>query len=228
MLASAQESEPDNELDRGPATATAERTCALSREAKPAEELIRFVVGPDNAVVPDVKRKLPGRGLWLTAQRSAVEQAVERQVFARGFKRAVTVPPALADATETLLVRAALDALAMAAKAGNVVAGFAKVEAAVSADEIVALIEAVDAAADGKRKMQGVLHRKTQETAREIPTLTAFSITQFDLGLGRLNVVHAALLAGPVSDTFLARTERLLRYRGTALRAGTHTVGKAK
>ncbi len=202
------------ELDRGPAAAMAERTCALSRQAKPTEALIRFVVDPDGAVVPDVKRKLPGRGLWITAQRDAVAEAVRRQVFARGFKRQVRVPDDLAGTTETLLARAALDALAVAGKAGNVLSGFAKVEAAINDDGIVALLEAADAADDGKRKMRGVLRRKLEETAREVPVIAAFSIGELDLALSRLNVVHAALLAGPVSDTFLARTERLLRYRG--------------
>ena len=209
MLASAQ----DNELDGGPATAAAERTCALSRLARPAAELIRFVVDPDGVVVPDVKRKLPGRGLWITAEHSAVEEAIKRQVFARGFKRTVRVPHDLADTTAALLERAALDALAVAGKAGNVVNGFAKVEAAIGRDEIVALIEAADGATDGKRKMQGILRRAGQEIARELPIIGAFSIAQLDLALNRLNVVHAALLAGPVSDTFIARTERLVRFR---------------
>jgi predicted RNA-binding protein YlxR (DUF448 family) len=209
MLASAN----DNELDRGPVTAAAERTCALSRKARPAAELIRFVVAPDGAVVPDVKRKLPGRGLWVSAEHAAVAEAVKRQVFARGFRRAVTVPADLADMTEGLLVSAALDALAVAGKASTVVAGFAKVEAAINSGDIVALIEAADGADDGKRKMRGISRRQTQQSEREIPIIAAFSIAQLDLALGRLNVVHAALLAGPVSDTFLARSERLLRYR---------------
>jgi predicted RNA-binding protein YlxR (DUF448 family) len=209
MLASAL----NDELDLGPVKAGAERTCALSRKVKPAAELIRFVVGPDGAVVPDVKRKLPGRGLWISAQHAAVAEAVKRQVFARGFRRAVSVPADLADMTEGLLVSAAVDALAIAAKAGNVVAGFAKVEAAIGTGEFVALIEAADGADDGKRKMRGILRRAAQQPAREIPIIAAFSVAQLDLALGRLNVVHAALLAGPVSDTFLARSERLLRYR---------------
>ena len=91
---------------------------------KPVDELIRFVVGPDGEVVPDVKRKLPGRGLWITANRAAIEQAVKRNVFARGFKRDVRVAADLAEQTERLLERAALDALAIAGKAGLVVGRF--------------------------------------------------------------------------------------------------------
>src|SRR5215467_4151120 len=140
MLAVAQESE----LDRG-ATSVAprtERTCALTRQLKPAEDMIRFVVGPNAEAVPDVKRKLPGRGLWITATRAAIEEAIKRNVFARGFKRNVRASRDLGEQTERMLERAALDALAMAGKAGGVVTGFSKVEATLARDEAVALIHA--------------------------------------------------------------------------------------
>jgi ribosomal protein L7Ae-like RNA K-turn-binding protein len=163
--------------------------------------------------VPDVKRKLPGRGLWVTATRTALEDAIKRNVFARGFKRNVKVAPDLAAQTERLLERAALDALAMAAKAGVVVAGFAKVEAAIVREEAVAVIHAGDGSADGKRKLDGVLHRLKEETEREIAVIDAFSGEQLDLALSRPNVVHAALLAGPGSETFLTRVTRLQRFR---------------
>src|SRR6187401_1469482 len=104
---------PHEELDAGPRKGGpgAERLCAVSRAVKPVDELIRFVVGPDG-VVPDLKRKLPGRGLWVTAERATLKDAVTRNVFARGFKREVSVAPELVDQTERLLVRSALDALA--------------------------------------------------------------------------------------------------------------------
>ena len=112
MLAVAQ----DSDLDRG-ATSVApgtERTCALTRELKPADDMVRFVVGPAAEAVPDVKRKLPGRGIWITATRASIEEAVKRNVFARGFKRDVRVARDPATQTEQLIERAALDALAMA------------------------------------------------------------------------------------------------------------------
>ena len=126
MLASAQTPAP--ETDRGPSAAGGERFCALTRTAKPADDMIRFVVGPDGAVVPDIKRKLPGRGVWITATREALEESVAKRVFARSFKRDVRVPDDLASLTEQLLARTALDALAIAGKAGNVAAGFGKAE----------------------------------------------------------------------------------------------------
>ncbi len=134
----------DNELDRGVTKVAAgvQRHCALTRELKPVDDMIRFVVGPGSHVVPDVKRKLPGRGLWVTGTREAIAEAVKRNVFARGFKRDVRVSADLAGTAEQMLERSALDALAIAGKAGRLVTGFAKVEAALAQDDIEALIHA--------------------------------------------------------------------------------------
>ncbi len=205
----------DSELDHGAigVAAGTQRTCVLTRNLLPVSEMIRFVVGPAGEAVPDVKRKLPGRGIWITATRAAIEEAIKRNAFARGFKREVRVAPDLAAETERLLERAALDALAIAGKAGGVVGGFAKVEAAIGRDDVLALIHATDAAADGRRKLDGVLRRQTEGKPREIAVIDAFSGTQLDLALNRPNVVHAALLAGPGSETFLARAMRLVRFR---------------
>ena len=220
MLAVAQDvTTQEADLDRG-ATSVAPgtlRTCAATREQKPVSEMIRFVVGPAGEAVPDVKRKLPGRGLWLTGSRKVLEDAIKRNVFARGFKRNVKVGPDLVTETERLLERAALDALAMAGKGGAVVTGAAKVEAAVGRNEALALIHASDGATDGKRKLDGLLRRKSEESDEEntgeISVIGDFSGAQLDLALNRPNVVHAALLAGPGSETFLARVARLAHFR---------------
>ena len=211
MLAVAQ----DSELDRGATSVAsgAERTCALTRELKPAADMIRFVVGPGGEAVPDVKRKLPGRGIWVTATRAAIEDAVKRNVFTRGFKRDVRVALNLAAQTEQMIERAALDALAIAGKAGTVISGFSRVETAVGRDDILALIHAADAGDDGKRKLAATLHRNTTVESREIVMIDMFTGAQLDLALNRPNVVHAALLAGPGSETFLARVARLTRFR---------------
>jgi uncharacterized protein len=210
MIAATQEPETAVELDRGPHAGERTRMCAVSREVRPISELIRFVVGPDGDAVPDVKNKLPGRGLWVTATRDALESAVKRKIFTRGFKREVRLPPDLAERTEQLLERAVLDALAMAHKAGSVAAGFTKTEAALGRDDVVAVLHAAGAAADGTRKLGGVSRRRAGETPAEIGFLTT---AQLDLALNRPNVVHAALLAGPASETFLARCRRLERFR---------------
>ena len=211
MLAIAQE----GELDRGATNVAAatERTCALTREIKPISELVRFVVGPAGEAVPDVKRKLPGRGIWITATRAAIADASERNVFARGFRKEVRVPGDLAVQTERLLERAALDALAITGKAGAIVAGFSKVEAALGREDVLALIHAADAADNGTRKLAAALQRNTGGKPGQIALIDAFTGAQLDLALSRPNVVHAALLAGPGSETFLARVARLTRFR---------------
>jgi predicted RNA-binding protein YlxR (DUF448 family) len=196
--------------------------CAVTREIRPLSELIRFVVGPDGAAVPDVKTKLPGRGLWITASREALGEAIKRKVFGRGFKREVRLPPDLADQTERLLERAVLDALAMAGKAGSVAAGFAKTEAALEHEEVIAVLHAAGASADGVRKLQARAQRyRSGVPPAEIGFLTT---AQLDLALSRPNVVHAALLAGPASETFLARCRRLERFRTGDQQ---HQAGKA-
>ena len=202
----------DTALDAGPRSGGGgtERFCAVTRTVRPVDDMIRFVIGPDG-VVPDLKRKLPGRGIWITATRSALKDAVARKVFAKSFKREVRTALDLVDLTERLLVRAALDALAIAGKAGAVVAGFAKVEAALTHDKVAALLHGSDARPDGVKKLGGVLRQR--QDSDDVVTVTAFSSAELDLALGRSNVVHAALLAGPASNTFLARFHRLERFR---------------
>jgi uncharacterized protein len=210
MLAQAHQTD----FDAGPRSlgAGAERLCVVSRQVKPVSEMIRFVVGPDGRAVPDLKRKLPGRGIWVTATRADLAEAVRRGAFARGFGRSVKIPDDFVEATERLLERSALDALAIAGKAGQVVAGFSKVEAALLRGHAVILLHASDAAADGVRKLEG-LRRQTEEEGRKVGLIAAFSSAQLDLALGRSNVIHAALLAGPATETFIARCARLDRFR---------------
>lgn len=204
----------DTALDSGPHKGAAtERLCAVERAVKPVDDLIRFVVAPDGAVVPDVKRNLPGRGLWVTATRAAVETAGRRKLFAKGFKREVRAGADLGEVTERLLERAALDSLSIAGKAGTVVCGFTKVEAAVNRDTPIALLHASDGSEDGLRKLKALLRRNEDGERAEIPVIRAFSGAQLDLALGRSNVIHAALLAGPASQGFLTRCQRMMRFR---------------
>jgi uncharacterized protein len=195
--------------DTGPRGAgERQRCCAVSRHVRPVGELIRFVISPEGAVLADVKRKLPGRGLWVTARHAAVREAVRRNAFARGFRRDVTVAPDLAERVDALLTRAALDALAIAAKASRVVGGFVAVQAAVSGQKVAALLHAREAAPDGVRKLKAALGHRPQTAV-----VCLFTSPQLDLALGRLNVVHAALLPGRESDGFLMRCASLERFR---------------
>jgi hypothetical protein len=221
MLAKADTNPADTDLDNGPRTDKSGtlRMCAVSREQRPVDELIRFVVSPQGEVIPDIKRKLPGRGLWISASRERVAEAVRRHQFSRGFKRDVRVAESLAADTETLLARATVEALAIAAKAGQVISGFAKVEAALADRKnraaIAALVHASDGASDGIRKLQALARQNAADHGEspDFPAVTALSSAELDLALGRSNVVHAALLAGPASRTFLSRSLTLVRYR---------------
>jgi uncharacterized protein len=206
-----QGSEPVIELDSGPFARQRQRLCAATRTVRPIADLIRFVVGPDGQAVADVKNKLPGRGIWVTATRDALGEAVKRKVFARGFKREVRLGSDLVARTERLLERAVLDALAVAGKAGLVAAGFAKSEAALEGEDIVALLHAAEASSDGVRKLDAALRRR--RSGQPLVVIGFLTSAQLDLALGRSNVIHAALLAGPASDTFLSRSRRLQRYR---------------
>jgi uncharacterized protein len=207
----------DPDLDNGPRTdrSATMRMCAVSREVRPIDELIRFVVSPQGEVVADLKRKLPGRGLWVQASRRTVAEAVRRNQFSRGFKRDVRAAATLPADTEALLVRSATDALAMAAKAGQVVAGFGKVEGALQQGDAKALIHASDGAADGIRKLDAIVRQRDGNIGESqvFPIVNALTSAELDLALGRSNVIHAALLAGPASKTFLSRCQILVRYR---------------
>jgi predicted RNA-binding protein YlxR (DUF448 family) len=211
-------------LDAGPhkrAPGT-QRFCAASGAVRPVDEMIRFVVGPDGAAVPDLKRRLPGRGIWITATRQALRGAIARKAFARAFKRDVRLPD-LVETTERLIERAALDALAMCHKAGKIAIGFANADAALARARVAGLLHAAEAASDGTRKLAAALNRRAD--AAEIAVIDAFTSAQLDLALGRSNVIHAALLAGPESETFLARAARLDYFR-TGPEPGSPGVGR--
>jgi uncharacterized protein len=214
----------DSEFDRGPHSRERERFCVASRTVQPVSDLIRFVVGPDGEAVPDIKCKLPGRGVWVTATQEALEAAIQRKAFARGFKRDVRLPLDLVARTDRLLEQSVLDALAVAGKAGLVAAGFGKAATALERENAVALLHSVDASPDGVRKLEAVgRHRPS----REVPVIEFLTSAQLDLALGRPNVVHAALLAGPASNTFLSRSRRLERFRTGGAGDRGNRAGKA-
>lgn len=192
--------------------------CAVTRQVAGIDDLIRFVVSPAGEPIPDLKRKLPGRGLWISLSHAAVTEAARRNVFAKSFKRDVKVSKTLADDVERLMVRSVAEALAMAAKAGQVVSGFSKVEGAIEGRQAIALIHATDGAPDGIRKLNARLAAMTRENSVEsghLPVVSVLTTDELDLALGRANVVHAALLAGSAGKTFLARCQTLTRFRMT-------------
>ena len=139
-------------MARTHAEASRERRDIVSGEVMDEARLIRFVAGPDGAVVPDLARKLPGRGLWVAADRASVTTAAKRNHFARAAKAKLSAPADLADRVEQLLTRRVLDGLGLAKRAGELTSGFEKVMAAVRSGKVAWLIEASDGAEDGRRK----------------------------------------------------------------------------
>jgi predicted RNA-binding protein YlxR (DUF448 family) len=189
-----------------------ERTCVVTREARPVSALLRFALAPDGSVVPDLKRNLPGRGVWVTASKDKVAQAVMRHHLEKAFDGKVTVDPGLPDLVAERMLAAAVGALSLARKAGAVVVGFGKVEEAIAAKPVIALIHAADAAADGVEKLGAAARRRFGPAG--VVVIRCFTGDQLDLAFGRSNVVHAALLAGPAGANVLARVQDLFRYRG--------------
>ena len=205
--------------DRARAVPAPSGCAPCTRAVKPVDELIRFVVGPDG-VVPDLKRKLPGRGLWVTADRATLKDAVARNVFARGFKREVRVT-AGAGGRDRAPAGARRRSMRWRSRArpALVAAGFAKAEAAIAREAVVG----ADPRLGCRRRRRRQARRRAapaRRRRRPIPVIKAFTSAQLDLALGRSNVVHAALLAGPANDTFLARFARLERFRRPAGRPG--------
>lgn len=195
-----------------------ERTCIVTRAAAPVDALIRFVVAPDGQVVPDFRRRLPGRGLWVTANAGAVDTAEKKRLFARAHGGPVTVEPGLAARVDSGLAAAAEAALSFARKAGTAIAGFAKVEAAIAGDDVVALIHAAEAAPYGIAKLAAAFRRR--HGAGKGAVIRCFTGEQLDLAFGRTNVIHAALLAGPASQNLMTRVDAWLAYRGEPSHAG--------
>jgi uncharacterized protein len=194
------------------------RECALTRETKSVEDLVRFVVSPDGVLMPDVDAKAEGRGVWVTLGHNEVAEAVKKKAFAKSLKTNVTVPDDLAGLTQRHLQARFLGALSMTRKAGQIVTGATKVKAAIESGEAVALLTATDAAEDGRKKMAGSVrgYEKAAEeaglTGVSVPHLESLDSTQLGLALGLENVIHAALTKGAAAQSALEKGQRLARF----------------
>jgi predicted RNA-binding protein YlxR (DUF448 family) len=175
----------------------------------PEAKLVRFVAGPDQSVVPDVARKLPGRGLWVEADRALVEQAARKGAFSRAAKAPLKPPADLADQAETMLKRRLLQGLGLARRSGDLISGFDRVSEALAKRPVAWLIEASDGSSDGRRKLISLARRQ----ARPPGLLGVFSGEQLDLALGLENVIHLALLAGRGAERWTIDVERLSGFR---------------
>lgn len=191
------------------AQAARERRDIVSGQVMDEAALVRFVAGPGGLVVPDLARKLPGRGLWVAADRTSVEAAVKKGAFSRAAKAKLTAPVDLADQVESLLRRRILDGLGLAKRAGELISGFEKVASTLNAGKAAWLIEASDGAADGRRKILNVARKSPKP-----PQLCGlFDAEELGLALGAENVIHTAFLAGRGADRWTKDVRRLSGFR---------------
>ena len=206
----------DDDLDRGPRPAAEEtvRRCVLTRERRPAGEMIRFVIGPDGGLVADLAQRLPGRGAWVCADRRSLEEALRRGAFARAFRRPVSTAPGMADATERLLANRILSLLGLARRAGDLVLGFEAVRESLREARPAALVEASDASADGQERILSLARAIYGAGENKPPAVIAcFSASELGMALGRERVVHACLRQGRFASSLMGEIGRLSGFR---------------
>jgi predicted RNA-binding protein YlxR (DUF448 family) len=187
-----------------------ERRCIVTGEVLPEARLLRFVLAPDGAVVPDVEAKLPGRGMWVRAEREAIATAVAKRLFAKAAKASVRVDGGLADLAEARLVERMLGHLGLARRAGELLLGHDSVDKALrGANPPALIVEAAEAAPDGRRKLQAAA------TAKGLTPFVIGALTnaELSLALGRANVVHAALKPGRIAERLIFDAARLNGFR---------------
>jgi len=194
-----------------------ERRCIATGEVQPKRGLIRFAVSPDGVVVPDVLEKLPGRGIWVAADRAALETAMKKGLFARAAKQTVTVPETLVADVETLLVRRLIDGVSMARKAGRAIAGYEKVRDWLGKEDARILFQASDGSERGKSKLHAPGGRGSY-----FEVLTA---SELGLSFGRERVIHAALGFGGLTERI---REDAIRLSGVRELDGGPATGKVK
>lgn len=194
-----------------------ERRCVATGEVQPKRGLIRFALGPDNVLVPDIAGKLPGRGVYVAAERAALEQAVAKKLFSRGLKQPVDVPDELIATVDALLARRVTDLISMARKAGLAVTGYEKVKDWLGKGDAVILLQASDGSERGKSKLH-----KPGGRGSFFDVLTA---QELGLSFGRERVIHAALARGGLTERI---REDAIRLSGVRDHDGDKAAGKVK
>ncbi len=184
-----------------------ERKCIATGEVQPKYGLVRFVVGPDMQIFPDIAGKLPGRGIYVAADRDTIQKAVTKKLFSRGAKMQVTVQEDLADEVERQLARRVVDLIALSRKSGRAVAGYEKVKTWLQTEEAEVLIQAVDGSARGKTKLS------TPHYGSYIGWLSA---DELGLAFGRQTVIHGALASGGLTQRVVEEARRLRGLRPNA------------
>ena len=178
------------------------RRCIVTRQALEKPAMIRFVLDPEGRVVPDLKEKLPGRGLWVTADRATLSEAVKRNAFAKAAKQSAKVPADLVERVADLARREVAELIGLARKSGQLRAGFEKVQIALQAGKVRVLIAATDGAEDGR----GKLARMASSGVEICAPLTAAELAQ---ALGREHAVHAAIAESGIAERIIVACRRL-------------------
>ena len=181
-----------------------ERKCIATGEVQPKFGLIRFVVGPEAQMVPDLAGKLPGRGVWIASDRAAIEKAVAKNLFTRAAKQPVQLPDDLPDLIESMLVRRVVDLISLSRKGGYAIAGYEKVKDWLMKEEATVLIQASDGSERGKSKLS------TPYGGSFIGWLTADELGR---AFGRQTTIHAALGAGALPKRVVEEAARLKGLR---------------
>lgn len=181
-----------------------ERKCIATGEVQPKNGLIRFVIGPEGQIAPDLAEKLPGRGIWLSADRAALDKAAQKRLFSRAAKQAVTVPEGLTDHVETLLAQRVVNLISLARKGGGAVCGYEKVKSKLTGEEAHVLIQASDGSERGKSKLS---------TPYRGDFIGWLSAAELGRAFGRQTVIHAALDAGGLSQRVVEDAARLKGLR---------------
>jgi predicted RNA-binding protein YlxR (DUF448 family) len=195
-----------------------ERKCIVTGEVCEEAHLIRFAVSPDGDVVPDIAAKLPGRGIWVGADRATLQRAIAKNLFSKAAKANVKADAGLADRVEHLIAQRMIGDLGMARRSGAIVTGFDQVAHALeSAAPPAVLMEASDGAADGRRKIFGMAHARGLSPA----ILDCLSSAELSVAVGRENVIHAALKAGALAERLIFEAGRLSGFRPAKTDAGS-------
>jgi len=191
------------------AQAARERRDLVSGAVMDEARLIRFVADPSGVVIPDLGRKLPGRGLWVAADRDSVTTAARKGGFSRSAKAKLSAPADLADQVEALLRTRILNGLGLARRSGELTFGFEGVSSSIAAGKVAWLIEASDGAPDGRRKLLQIVRRLEQPPR----LLGVFDSEELSLALGLGNVIHLVFLAGRGAKSWTIDVERLSGFR---------------
>jgi len=182
-----------------------QRKCLVTGEVQPKERLIRFVVGPDDVVTPDIEGKLPGRGLWLSATRDVVNTACAKNAFARAARQKVVIPGDLTERVEALMTGRCLNLIGLARRSGEAIAGFEKVRSVLTKQNVGLLLAACDGAEDGRKKIKAL--------APEAPLVDLFTSDEIGGAIGRETAVHVVVLPGKMARRLLELCDKLNGFR---------------